>query len=93
MVLGIGVQDLTAGFKAWKADTLAAIDLGAVSARGYGFQIEMTYRVVVAGFQVVEVPITFVDRRVGQSKMSGLIVTEAMTMVWSLRRRVRPPAR
>ena len=91
-VLGIGIQDLTAGFKAWTAGTLAAIDLGAVSARGYGFQIEMTYRAVVAGYQVVEVPITFVDRRVGQSKMSGLIVTEAVTMVWSLRRRVRPPA-
>ena len=92
MVLGIGIQDLTAGFKAWRAGTLAAIDLGAVSARGYGFQIEMTYRAVVAGFQVVEVPITFVDRRVGQSKMSGLIVTEAVSMVWSLRRRVRRQA-
>src|SRR6185312_7915100 len=91
-VLGIGIQDLTAGFKAWTAATLGAIDLAAVSARGCGFQIEMTYRAVVAGHQVVEVPITFVDRRVGQSKMSGLIVTEAVTMVWSLRRRVRPPA-
>ncbi len=93
LVLGIGVRDLTAGFKAWTARALAAIDLSAVSARGYGFQIEMTYRAVAAGFQVVEVPITFVDRRVGQSKMSGLIVTEAMTMVWSLRRRVPRPAR
>lgn len=88
LVLGIGIQDLTAGFKAWNAATLAAIDLPAVSARGYGFQIEMTYRTVVGGHRVVEVPITFVERRVGKSKMSGLIVTEAMTMVWSLRRNV-----
>jgi dolichol-phosphate mannosyltransferase len=93
LVLGISIQDLTAGFKAWNATTLSAIDLAAISARGYGFQIEMTYRAVAAGFKVVEVPITFVDRRVGQSKMSGLIVTEAMTMVWSLRRRVPRPAR
>jgi dolichol-phosphate mannosyltransferase len=88
MVLGVGIQDLTAGFKAWKAETLRGIDLDAVRTRGYGFQIEMSYRTVTAGFRVVEVPIKFVERRVGQSKMSGLIVTEAMTMVWSLRRRV-----
>jgi dolichol-phosphate mannosyltransferase len=87
-VLGVGIQDLTAGFKAWKRETLLGLDLDAVTARGYGFQIEMTYRTIVAGFRVVEIPITFVDRRVGQSKMSGLIVTEAMTMVWALRRRV-----
>ena len=88
LVLGVGIRDLTAGFKAWKVGTLRGIDLGAVTTRGYGFQVEMSYRVVAAGFRVVEVPIKFVDRRVGQSKMSGLIVTEAMTMVWSLRRRV-----
>jgi len=91
-VLGVGVRDLTAGFKAWRSEILRRIPLREVGAQGYGFQIEMTYRAVVAGYQVVEVPITFVDRRVGQSKMSGLIVTEAVTMVWSLRRRVRPPA-
>lgn len=91
LVLGVGVRDLTAGFKAWRAETLAAIDLDAVSTRGYGFQIEMTYRALARGFKVVEVPIKFVDRRVGQSKMSGLIVTEAMTMVWSLRRRIPRP--
>jgi len=87
-VLGVAIQDLTAGFKAWNAATLRGIDLDAVTARGYGFQIEMTYRTVVANFRVVEIPIMFVDRRVGESKMSGLIVTEAMTMVWALRRRV-----
>ncbi|MFL5306374.1 MAG: polyprenol monophosphomannose synthase [Polyangia bacterium] len=87
-VLGVGIQDLTAGFKAWKRETLLGLDLDAVTTRGYGFQIEMTYRTIVAGFRVVEVPITFIDRRVGQSKMSGLIVTEAMAMVWALRRKV-----
>ncbi|MES1164991.1 MAG: polyprenol monophosphomannose synthase [Verrucomicrobiota bacterium] len=87
-VLGVGIQDLTGGFKAWRRETLLGIDLDAVATRGYGFQIEMTYRTIVAGFRVVEVPITFVDRRVGQSKMSGTIVTEAITMVLALRRKV-----
>jgi dolichol-phosphate mannosyltransferase len=87
-VLGVGIQDLTAGFKAWKADTLRGIDLGAVSAKGYGFQIEMTFRALQNGFKVVEVPIKFVDRRVGQSKMSGTIFVEALTLVWQLRARI-----
>ena len=68
--------------------TLRGIDLGAVSARGYGFQIEMSYRALRAGFRVVEVPIKFVDRRIGESKMSGGIFWEAVTLVWSLRGRV-----
>jgi dolichol-phosphate mannosyltransferase len=83
--LGVGINDLTAGFKAWKADTLRGIDLGAVDARGYGFQIEMTYRTLQNGFRVQEVPILFVDRRVGSSKMSGAIFWEAVTLVWRLR--------
>src|SRR6266700_822333 len=87
-VLGVGVHDLTAGFKAWSADTLRGIKLADVSARGYGFQIEMTFRALRNDFRVVEVPIKFVDRRVGQSKMSGSIFFEAMTLVWQLRRRV-----
>ena len=86
--LGVGVNDLTAGFKAWKASTLHGIDLGAVSAKGYGFQIEMTYRTLRAGFRVTEVPIMFVDRRVGSSKMSGSIFFEALTLVWRLRFKV-----
>lgn len=85
MALGVKVNDLTAGFKAWKAETLRGIDLTAVDARGYGFQIEMTYRTLLAGFQVREVPILFVDRRVGASKMSGSIFFEALTLVWRLR--------
>ena len=88
LVLGVGINDLTAGFKAWRADTLRALDLDAVSAHGYGFQIEMTYRAICGGFRVVEVPIKFVERRVGQSKMSGNIVLEAVTLVWALRARI-----
>ena len=87
-ILGVGIRDLTSGFKAWRAETLAGIDLAAVSAKGYGFQIEMTYRTLRTGFRVVEVPIKFVDRRVGQSKMSGTIFFEALTLVWGLRARV-----
>lgn len=85
MVLGVGIRDLTAGFKAWRASTLSALPLGEVQSRGYGFQIEMTYRALLQGAQVVEVPIRFVDRRVGQSKMSGTIFREALTIVWRLR--------
>lgn len=87
-VLGVGVEDLTSGFKAWKADTLRAIKLDEVDARGYGFQIEMTYRVLRNGRKVVEVPIMFVDRRAGASKMSGSIFFEALTLVWKLRSRI-----
>jgi len=83
--LGVHVQDLTAGFKAWRAETLRGINLAAVSAKGYGFQIEMTFRTLRNGFRVVEVPINFIDRRVGQSKMSGSIFFEALTLVWRLR--------
>ncbi|HET6146762.1 MAG TPA: polyprenol monophosphomannose synthase [Polyangia bacterium] len=87
-VLGIGIQDPTAGFKAWRASTLRGLHLGAVSARGYGFQIEMTLRALRNDFRVVEVPIRFIDRRVGQSKMSGSIFFEALTLVWQLRTRI-----
>jgi dolichol-phosphate mannosyltransferase len=87
-VLGVGIHDLTAGFKAWRASTLRGIQLGAVSARGYGFQIEMTFRALRNDFRVVEVPIRFIDRRVGQSKMSGSIFFEALTLVWQLRTRI-----
>jgi dolichol-phosphate mannosyltransferase len=87
-VLGVAIRDLTAGFKAWKISTLRGIDLGAVRATGYGFQIEMTYRALRNDFRVVEVPIRFVDRRVGQSKMSGSIFFEALALVWELRARI-----
>jgi dolichol-phosphate mannosyltransferase len=84
-ILGIDVRDVTGGFKCFRRRVLEAIDLGSVSAQGYGFQIEMTYRALLMGFKVVEVPIVFVDRRVGQSKMSKKIFLEALTLVWRLR--------
>ena len=92
-VLGVPVRDLTAGFKAWNAATLRGISLDSVSAKGYGFQIEMTFRAVRGGFRVVELPVRFIERRLGQSKMSGSIFFEALTLVWSLRRRVEPPSK
>jgi dolichol-phosphate mannosyltransferase len=84
-ILGVPVNDLTGGFKCFRRRVLEAIDLDTVSAQGYGFQIEMTYRTLKRGFKVVEVPIVFVDRRVGQSKMSRKIFLEALTLVWRLR--------
>ena len=85
LVLGVGIRDLTGGFKCFRRPVLETIDRNAIAARGYGFQIEGTYRALRAGFRVVEVPITFVDRRVGESKMSGGIVLEAMRQVPVLR--------
>jgi dolichol-phosphate mannosyltransferase len=85
IVLGVGVRDLTGGFKCFRRVVLESIDRDAIAARGYGFQIEGTYRALRKGFSVVEVPITFVDRRVGESKMSGSIVIEAMRQVPVLR--------
>ena len=84
-ILAIPIHDLTAGFKAWKADALRRVAPAQVRAKGYGFQIEMTYRAFKAGARVVEVPIRFVDRRMGQSKMSRSIFAEALTIVWRLR--------
>ena len=85
LLLGVGIRDLTGGFKCFRRVVLETIDRDAIAARGYGFQIEGTYRALRAGFRVVELPITFVDRRVGESKMSGAIVLEAMRQVPVLR--------
>ena len=84
---GCGVRDLTGGFKCFRREALEAIDLDALSAHGYAFQIETTYRVKRAGLRVREVPITFVERRAGASKMTGSIVAEAMWRVPVLRLR------
>ncbi len=84
-ILGLSVRDLTGGFKCFRREVLEAIDLGSVSCTGYAFQIELTYRAVRRGFRVVEVPIVFADRRVGQSKMSRRIVLEALQRVWAIR--------
>jgi dolichol-phosphate mannosyltransferase len=85
LVLGVQVRDLTGGFKCYRRGVLETIDLGAVRSRGYAFQIETTYRALRAGFRVVEIPITFVDREVGGSKMSRAIVLEAIWKVPALR--------
>jgi dolichol-phosphate mannosyltransferase len=85
IVLGVRVRDLTGGFKCFRRSALETIDLDALSARGYAFQIETTYRVLRAGLRVREVPIRFVDRRVGESKMTRAIVAEAMWKVPKLR--------
>jgi dolichol-phosphate mannosyltransferase len=87
VLLGMRVRDLTGGFKCFRRATLEAIDLDALSAHGYAFQIETTYRVRKAGLQIEEVPITFVERRAGASKMTGSIVAEAMWKVPLLRLR------
>ncbi|MFP2961317.1 polyprenol monophosphomannose synthase [Myxococcus sp. 1LA] len=84
-ILGVGIQDLTGGFKCFHRRVLEAIDLDAVKSTGYAFQIELTYRTLRKGFTVREVPIVFEDRRVGHSKMSKKIFAEALTMVWKLR--------
>jgi dolichol-phosphate mannosyltransferase len=85
LVLGVEVKDLTGGFKCFRREVLEAIDLDAVDARGYAFQIEMTYRALHAGFRVIEVPIVFRDRRAGSSKMDSSIVMEAVWQVPRLR--------
>ena len=84
-VLGVKVRDVTAGFICYRRSALEALDLSAIRSNGYSFQIEMKYRALSAGLKVAEVPIVFVDRRVGQSKMSRKIFAEALTMVWRLR--------
>jgi dolichol-phosphate mannosyltransferase len=87
VLLGMRVRDLTGGFKCFRRATLEAIDLDALSAHGYAFQIETTYRVRKAGLRIEEVPITFVERRAGASKMTSSIVAEAMWKVPLLRLR------
>lgn len=84
-ILGLPIWDLTSGYKAFSRRALEAIDLTAVHSNGYSFQIEMTYRAVRQGMRVKEVPIVFVDRRAGRSKMSRKIFLEAIGMVWRLR--------
>ena len=84
-MLGLPVRDLTGGFKCFRREVLEAIDLDAVQARGYAFQVELTYRAIQKGFKVVEVPIVFRDRQVGDSKMDRSIVAEAIWRVPLLR--------
>lgn len=90
-VLGVRVHDLTGGFKLIHRRVLERIDLGSIESRGYAFQVEVTYRAIMAGFEVVEYPIVFRDRRVGQSKMTGSIVWEAALRVPRMRRKAHDP--
>lgn len=86
-ILGIDIRDVTAGFICWRRRALEALDLSSLGSNGYMFQIETKYRALLAGMKLVETPIIFVDRRVGQSKMSRAIVGEALWKVWDLRLR------
>lgn len=86
-VTGLRLADSTSGFKCFRREVLEAIDLDAVASTGYAFQIEMNFRAWKLGFSVGEVPIVFVDREAGESKMSGAIVREAIWRVWALRLR------
>jgi dolichol-phosphate mannosyltransferase len=85
-VLGLGVRDLTGGFKCFRREVLERIDLQTVRSHGYAFQVELTYRTVRAGFRVREIPIVFRDRRLGRSKMSWRIAGEAVLLLPRLRR-------
>ncbi len=84
-VLGLAINDATAGYRAYSAAALERMDFESVQASGYGFQVEMTYRLVNAGGKIVEFPITFHDRQAGESKMSGGIIKEALGLVLKLR--------
>ena len=90
-MLGLGVADATAGYRAYRATMLDRLDLSSIRADGYGFQIEMTYRTAGAGGTIVEVPISFTDRTKGTSKMSSRIIVEALLLVtrWGVADRVR----
>jgi dolichol-phosphate mannosyltransferase len=85
LILGVELHDLTSGFKAYTASAVRALNLPSLRSNGYSFQIETTYRALRAGLRVVEVPIVFLDRRAGQSKMDRAIFAEAVAMVWKLR--------
>jgi len=84
-ILGVPVNDLTSGFKCFSSYVLRRLDLDAIQSNGYAFQVEVNYRCHRLGYRITEVPIVFVDRRVGKSKMSPWIVAEAMGVVWKLR--------
>ncbi len=92
-VLRTPLRDLTGGFKAWRTDLLDRLDVDSFAANGYGYQIETTYRALQAGARVVEVPITFRDRELGESKMNTGIAVEAVTAVWRIRLSPAPSAR
>jgi len=91
LAMGLKVHDATAGFRVYRASTLAGLNLESVESQGYCFQVDMTWRVIQSGGRVAEVPITFVERELGVSKMSGSIIREALVKVtvWGAQRRCR----
>lgn len=91
LALGVKVHDITGGFRAYRRDVLAALPLDAVASQGYCFQVDLAWRAVQQGFAVAEVPITFTEREIGESKMSGNIVREALLLVtlWGVRNRLQ----
>ena len=91
LMLGIPICDCTSGFRCYRRRVLESIDLDAVQSHGYAFQVELTYRVMMQGFQMVETPIVFMDRRCGKSKMSRAIILEALTYVLRTRLRQQSP--
>jgi dolichol-phosphate mannosyltransferase len=84
-ILGLGIRDLTGGFKCFRREVLEALDLNSVECTGYAFQIELTYRAIQQGFRVKEIPIVFYERTAGKSKMHKGIVLEAVSKVWQMR--------
>jgi len=90
VLLGVGIHDITAGYRAYRREVLEKIDLSAVDSKGYCFQIDLTWRAILNGFKVAEVPITFTERELGVSKMSGSNIREAMVKVaqWGINGRL-----
>ncbi|MGE2833385.1 polyprenol monophosphomannose synthase [Mycobacterium sp. SMC-4] len=90
ILLGVDIHDITAGYRAYRREVLEKIDLSAVDSKGYGFQVDLTWRSINAGFTVLEVPITFTEREHGESKMDGSTIREAIIKVaqWGLRARL-----
>ena len=89
VLLRLGIRDVTAGYKLWRASALRTIDVASVQSNGYSFQVEMNYRTIQRGLKVVELPIHFADRREGESKMSFKVQLESALMPIALRRRAR----
>ncbi len=90
LALGVGLHDITAGYRAYKAEVLRALPLDAIESHGYCFQVDLAWRTVQEGFIVIEVPITFTERAIGASKMSGSIIREALVKItyWGLKQRL-----
>ncbi len=91
-LLGIPVHDCTAGYRCYRREVLESIDLDTIQSQGYAFQVELAYRVMQQGFRIVEIPIIFMDRRIGKSKMSRKIVVEAFTYVLRTRFGISTPS-